>query len=91
MTQNDSAMRACAGTRPLYQIARDIREHWLNVYFGAVPYLQAMGYLDKITDHFGADDADSIVRYFLGNATYWRGPDARRVKAELNGILEAAR
>lgn len=35
-------------TRPIYEIAREIRKDWTNVYFGAVPYLQAMGSLDSI-------------------------------------------
>lgn len=54
---------------------------------GAVPYLDAMSGLNKITDNYGYDSADAIVRYFLSNATTWRGPDARRVKAELKGML----
>ena len=28
-----------------------------------------------------------IVRYFLSNATTWRGEDARRIKAELKALL----
>jgi hypothetical protein len=74
-------------TRPLAEIAADIRKNWAKPWFGAVPYLAAMDRLDKITDAYGADDADMIVRYFLGNATTWRGPDARRVKAELKAML----
>jgi hypothetical protein len=36
------------------------------------------------------DSASSVVMYFLSNATTWRGPDARRIKAELNGMLRHA-
>ena len=75
--------------RPLHVIAAEIRADWRNVYFGAVPYLQAMARLDKITDRFGDDDADSVVIYFLSNATTWRGPVARRVKAELKAMRNA--
>ena len=32
--------------RTFQQIARDIKSTWLNVYFGAVPYLDAMLKLD---------------------------------------------
>lgn len=74
-------------TRPLHVIADEIRRDWSNVYFGAVPYLDAMRYLSTITDSFGADPADDIVIYFLSNARTWRGPVAKRVKAELKTML----
>jgi hypothetical protein len=73
-------------TRPLYEIAAEIKADWKKVYFGAVPYLDALADLDKITDRYGMDDAHSIVLYFLSNATTWRGETARRVKAELKKI-----
>lgn len=76
-----------AGVRPLHEIAREITRVWTPVYFGAVPYLQAMRQLDTIADSYGADDARGIVLYFLSNAQTWRGPDARRIKAELKSIL----
>ena len=75
-------------TRPLYVIADDIRRTWSKPYFGAVPYIQAMAGLSDITDNYGFDSADSIVRYFLSNAATWRGEDARRIKAELKGMLK---
>ena len=74
--------------RPLYVIARDIDRNWKNVYFGAVPYLDALRSLDQITDSYGFDSADSVVRYLLSNSTTWRGSDARRVKSELRAMLE---
>lgn len=74
--------------RPLSTIAREIRRNWKPIYFGAVPYLEAMDELDSINDKFGADDGKSIVRYFLSNATKWRGPVAKAVKAELKGMLK---
>jgi hypothetical protein len=73
--------------RPLHVIAEDIRDHWTNIYFGAKPYLRAMDRLDKMTDKFIDQDAEEIVMYFLSNATYWRGEDARRIKAELKSML----
>jgi hypothetical protein len=81
-------MNTTTTTRPLYVIADEIRRTWPKVWFGAVPYLDAMGQLNAITDRYYADDADSIVRYFLSNATTWRGEDARRIKAELKGMLK---
>lgn len=74
--------------RPIYAIAAEIRKTWPKVYFGAVPYLEAMFSLNSITDNYGYDRADSIVRYFLSNASTWRGEDARRIKAELKGMLK---
>jgi hypothetical protein len=73
--------------RPLSVIARDIRAHWPKVYFGAVPYLQAMATLNSINDKFYEDDARSIVNYFLANAGTWRGEDAKRIKAELKSMV----
>lgn len=74
-------------TRPLYQIADEIRQDWKKVYFGAVPYLEAMRSLSSLSDNYGYDSADSIVRYFLSNATTWKGDTARRIKAELKAAL----
>lgn len=73
--------------RKLCDIASEIRADWRNVYFGAVPYLDAMGSLETMEDSFYFDSADDIVRYFLANANTWRGETARRVKAELKGML----
>lgn len=75
-------------TRPLHVIASEIDHHWgIKVKYSARPYLDAMGELDKITDSYMYDSADSIVRYFLANATGWRGEVAKRVKAELRAML----
>ncbi len=74
--------------RPLYEIANEIRRDWKKPYFGAVPYLGAMHSLTRIEDTYGADGAESIVLYFLSNATTWRGETARRVKAELKAMAK---
>ena len=73
--------------RQLSVIAREISQDWKKPYFGAVPYLQAMSTLDNIKQPYAYDSGESIVRYFLSNATSWRGDTARRVKAELKGML----
>jgi hypothetical protein len=75
-------------TRPLYEIAAEIRRDWKKVYFGAVPYLNAMAQLSSIESDFYQDSAKSIVVYFLGNAMTWRGETARRVKAELKEMIK---
>jgi len=73
-------------TRPLWQIAREIRKDWQKVSPYAQPYLEAMSSLDSITDNYGWDSAKSIVLYFLANAGSWRGETAKRVKAELKAM-----
>ncbi len=83
----ESSFRVQAA-RSLSEIAREISADWKNVYFGAVPYLQAMRQLDKITDNYGQDGADDIVIYFLSNATTWKGETARRIKAELKAMTK---
>lgn len=73
--------------RPLYEVAADIRASWPKPYFGAEPYIHAMESLSKISESYGYDGASDIVRYFLSNASTWRGEDARRIKAELKSLL----
>ena len=74
--------------RPLYEIANEIRKDWKKVYFGAKPYLDAMACLNSINDNYGWDSAKSIVLYFLGNASTWRGETAKRIKAELKAMTK---
>jgi hypothetical protein len=73
--------------RPLYVIAQEIDTYWANPYFGAVPYIKAMGRLDKITDMYGVETGDSIVRRFLVNSRPWKGHIARRIKMELKEMI----
>jgi hypothetical protein len=80
-----------AAGRSLDEIAEEIRSDWKNVYFGAVPYLDAMESLNSINDNYGSDSGSSIVAYFLSNATSWRGPVAKRIKAELNSMLKSSK
>lgn len=77
-------------TRRISEIAREVVRDWPQPYFGARPYLGAMLAIDKISDHYGADSGESIVAYFLSNATTWRGETARRVKRELNKMVRRA-
>lgn len=73
--------------RSINTIARDISRDWPKPYFGAVPYLDAMRDLTDLGDRYYSDTADMIVRYFLANATTWRGDTARTIKAELKTML----
>jgi hypothetical protein len=74
--------------RSLHNIAGEVMADWPNPYFGAVPYLNAMRHIETINDRYGEDDGRTIVIYFLSNAKTWRGETAKRVKAELKGLLK---
>ena len=76
--------------RTFAEIAREIKQTWKNVYFGAEPYLQAMATIDSSDKNapYMLETAEDIVIYFLANATYWRGEDAKRIKAELKSMIK---
>lgn len=69
-------------------IAMIIKQDWTKPYFGAVPYLQAMSEIDSLQQMYYQDSAASILRYFLSNASTWRGETAKAVKAKLNQLLK---
>ena len=77
--------------RPIYEIASDIRTNWPKINYAAAPYLDAMRDLNAITDKYVWDTGASVVRYFLANASTWRGPEAKRIKLELNTMLKGDR
>ena len=83
MTQTEDTLAQEVRDMPMSQIANRIRKDWKNIYFGAVPYLDAMSSMSSPKDKYGYDDGKSIVLYFLSNATTWRGPVAKTIKAEL--------
>lgn len=72
----------------LWQIAVIIKKEWNKVYYGAVPYIQAMETLSTIEDNYCMDNGRDIVARFLGNAGTWRGQIARDVKKHLNKLLK---
>jgi len=75
-------------SRPLYEIAAEIRKEWAKVNYAAKPYLEAMSELNLITDKYGMDNAESIVAHFLVNASSFRGDTAKRIKAELKQMVK---
>ena len=78
-----------AASRPLHQIAQEIRQDWgSKVNYAAKPYLDAMMSLGSMKDMYGYDPASQIVAYFLSNSRSWRGPVAKAIKAELNKMLK---
>lgn len=74
--------------RPIHAIATEIKTLCQKPYFGAVPYLEAMFDLVNTDDSYLLDSGRSIILYFLSNASAWRGPDAKRIKAELKQMLK---
>lgn len=74
--------------RSIYKIAQEIKADWKKPYFGAVPYLNAMSYLERVDDYYGLDSAREIILYFLANAQTWRGEKAREIKAELKALVK---
>lgn len=75
-------------TRPIYQIAQDIKDAWKNPSPYALAYLNPMLTLNSIDDHYYFDDAKSIILYFLANAQGFRGEKARELKKELKDLLK---
>ena len=74
--------------RQVNTIANEILSIWNKPYFGAIPYLNAMLNLHTINDMYMYDDGKSIVRYFLSNASTFKGDDAKRLKLELKSLLK---
>lgn len=77
----------------LNQLARIIVSNWKEtskngVYFGAVPYLQAMASMNNVNDNYGMDSGKSIVNYFLANSSTWRGEVAKAIKLELKNRIK---
>ena len=74
--------------RLLSDIAAEIYKEWKPVNYAAKPYLQAMMGMDSVDQKFGADSGESVVLYFLNNASSWRGETAKRIKAELKKLIK---
>ena len=72
--------------RTISAIARDIRADWKKVNYAAAPYPQAMLALHENCPAYGYDSGESIVRYFLCNASSYRGGKAKALKAELKTL-----
>ena len=74
--------------RPIYQIAKDIKNAWKNPSPYALAYLNPMLTLNSIEDHYFLDDAKSIISYFLANAQGFKGEKARELKKELKDLIK---
>lgn len=74
--------------RTLKEIAKEIKADWKKMYFGAVPYVEAMSQMTTMDSYYIYENGYDIVPYFLANATTWKGEVARRIKAELKDMLK---
>lgn len=76
--------------RTLAAIAAEIRQDWLKPSGAAAPYIDGLSRLESPHGAIGADDGERTIKGFLCNAQTWRGPTARRIKAELKRMLQDA-
>ena len=76
--------------RTFAAIAAEIKATWKKPYFGAAPYIAALSAINSSDKNalYMFETAESMVRYFLTNATYWRGEDAKRIKTELKNMIK---
>lgn len=82
-------MATITTNRPISEIAREIKKEWgSKVNFGAKPYLDAMYCLTDKNSRYGFDSANSVVNYFLANASTFRGEKAKALKLELKAIIK---
>jgi hypothetical protein len=88
------ASRGNIQSAPIYTLAEYIRSDWFaakgGINFAAKPYLHAMDGLNSIHGYYYEDSNKDIVSRFLTNASTWKGPVARLVKAELRRRLKEA-
>lgn len=75
--------------RPIREIAVEIALSGEKIPNAAKPYLDVMGDLESMSDNYILDSASSCVARFLCNASQWKGERARRIKKELNDMLNA--
>ena len=68
-------------TRTCREIADDIRANWVGINPHANAHL--VGLENVWEDRYRWESAESLARYFLSNASGWRGEKARELKAEL--------
>lgn len=86
-TLDEALAQRIEGTTSPATLAGIVRRNWANPYFGAVPYLDAMSSMESFIEMYGADDGSSIGLYFLSNASTWKGPVAKAVKARIKELL----
>ena len=73
--------------RTISSIMADVKKAWAKPNFAAVPYIAALSTLRTVNDVYIHEDARSLILYFLSNASSFRGPQAKALKAELRALL----
>lgn len=80
---------------PVHEIARGIKKNWKKMYFGAVPYIDAMHSMRSAHDDYGMDTGHSVIAYGLSNMNSYSGksvhdPELAKVhRAQLKAHLKA--
>jgi hypothetical protein len=77
-------------TKTLGELASKIRREWRDVNYAAKPYLEALSGIDE-SGMYGQDTWNSIVAYFLSNASGFRGEAAKVIKKELKRRLSSGK
>lgn len=67
--------------RSINAIAQEIKAAWPNINPYAEQYRHALEHC--VDGKYICEDENSLILYFLTNASSWRGEEARRLKAEL--------
>jgi hypothetical protein len=75
-------------TLTVSEIARAIAKDWKTINPYAAEYLNAMLTIESVEDTYYADNAKSVVLYFLANAGSYRGDNARSYKALLKTMVK---
>jgi hypothetical protein len=75
-------------TLTVSEIARAIARDWKTINPYAAEYLNAMLTIESVEDTYYADNAKSVVLYFLANAGSYRGDNARSYKALLKAMVK---
>ncbi|WP_116138087.1 hypothetical protein [Trinickia diaoshuihuensis] len=76
--------------RKLSDVAAEIRKDWRAIRNGAAASaLDAMATMGVVPEPYGLDpNGYGVIGQFLTGAKGWRGPTARRVKAELRAMCK---
>jgi hypothetical protein len=73
------------------EFAMLIRADWKKPTSNAASVLAALATMDSIHHYYGSLKGVWLVETFLLNASSWRGPIARNVKARLNQLIKEAK
>ena len=78
-------------SRPMREIAEEIRFDWPNIGVEAEEWLCWLHAVDRVEPEWRGGDARWAIRNFLREAGGWRGERARQIKRELRQLLKGER